>query len=538
MLGRNEFILAFEKRLQYAIQLSKDSQLNLNKEYRQISLLIIGETREGKSCLLNEMFLHTFKQNFNCFKIKCHVNHARDPYSLTFLYMNHLLGLKGESTSIEREEMISKLLEEYEINQLYFVLNPIMKVNFNVPALTQEIQEKYKEIQLRIFKLLCKKVVKKFCVVFIDDIEFADEASILLLKQVFEIFQVFFVITTGNKRKMSSDAAKVLKQFNIKPLVLGPIDQVFQKTIACQFLQVDALDIDIERIINLNSNGNPGWIKRFLTSMRLDGIIKICEMSISDAKQTGFVLRDVNINQKNMENLEFCSLLIDVIDERCDTDMKESKIRVATLPSSFQIESIEIEDTEDVHIMIQYDSLSSFEQQVVKCCSVLGRIFLRSMMSYLMRGNERTISLAIQHLFELRIFTCAAGSFIHGNVIIQRQTKFSDIEEVSCVCTHLKISENSTDLPRYANCGYIKFKSEHFMKASYDLLTDQQRKEYHIRALTYLESESKRCEACGGSYFENLEYIKGDILLENLIHITPNIIFESEKLDRWNLEVN
>lgn len=160
------------------------------------------------------------------------------------------------------------------------------------------------------------------------------------------------------------------------------------------------------------------------------------------------------------------------------------------------------------------------------------------MTSHLLRGNERNISLAIQHLFELRIFACAGGNFMHGNVIIQRQPKTTELDDVSCLCTHLRISDNCTDLPRYANCGYMKFKSENFMKASYDLLTDGQRREYHSKALMYLENESKRCEACGSSYFESLEYIKDDIMPVNGKRITSDLLFGVVKGDQCSIDVS
>ncbi|XP_063706141.1 adenylate cyclase type 10-like [Culicoides brevitarsis] len=540
-LGRSDFMQAFEKRLFYAMQLSEDSKKQLQEEKRQISVLILGETREGKSCLLDEMFAFTYERAIKCFKIKNHVHHARTPYTLTSLYMNILLGGNSESTTMSRQKAIEVALNKFQVRQLYFALNPILKVEFPVPPMTEELKSRYDEIQRRMFKLLCRTIIKDFWVIFIDDIEFADDESVLLLNEVFEIFHVFFVITTGNKRKISKIAAKIFKQFNIKSFVLGPIEQLHQKTLACQFLNVDAIDIDIERVINLNSNGNPGWIRRFLISMQLDRVINIEEMSVNEAKSRGYVFKDERANHHKMSmerpsgsTFQFCTVQFPDFNKNGE---KCGKIlRVATLPPDFNAEKLEIEAPDDVHIMIQYDSLSSFEQQIVKCCSVLGKTFFRSMTSHLLRGNERAISQAIQHLFELKIFACAGGNFMHGNVLIQKQMmKNSDRDDVSCLCTHLRIPENCVDLPRYANCGYIKFKSELFMKASYDLLTDGQQKEYHMKALKYLENESKRCEACGSSYFENLEYIKDEIIADEPQKITSEVLFGEAKTNKWGI---
>lgn len=64
--------------------------------------------------------------------------------------------------------------------------------------------------------------------------------------------------------------------------------------------------------------------------------------------------------------------------------------------------------------------------------------------------------------------------------------------------------ETCLDLPKYASCGYIQFKSTLFRDITYNLLTNQQKKEFHSRAIRYLEKETRRCKSCGYGFFENI----------------------------------
>lgn len=47
-----------------------------------------------------------------------------------------------------------------------------------------------------------------------------------------------------------------------------------------------------------------------------------------------------------------------------------------------------------------------------------------------------------------------------------------------------------------------------FRETAYNLLTDNQRKEFHSRAIRYLEKETRRCYACGHGYFTKLIGLK------------------------------
>lgn len=61
--------------------------------------------------------------------------------------------------------------------------------------------------------------------------------------------------------------------------------------------------------------------------------------------------------------------------------------------------------------------------------------------------------------------------------------------------------ESCMDLPKYASCGYLRFRSSTFREITYNLLTENQKREFHEKAIRYLERETRRCRSCGFGYF-------------------------------------
>lgn len=93
--------------------------------------------------------------------------------------------------------------------------------------------------------------------------------------------------------------------------------------------------------------------------------------------------------------------------------------------------------------MKTFDSLSSDEQLVVKCGAVIGDVFTRDMLVYLMgQVPTRSISLAIQKLFERKVLNCAQGDFTQGDtcmVFSKRLVNPNQDISVKCECKGLKI---------------------------------------------------------------------------------------------------
>lgn len=73
---------------------------------------------------------------------------------------------------------------------------------------------------------------------------------------------------------------------------------------------------------------------------------------------------------------------------------KEQKISVCFLNPNLNLDEVEPEQHMDVVILQTFDSLTSYEQLLLKCSSVLGDIFPRGMLLYIMSSTaSRLIAL-------------------------------------------------------------------------------------------------------------------------------------------------
>jgi adenylate cyclase 10 len=147
--------------------------------------------------------------------------------------------------------------------------------------------------------------------------------------------------------------------------------------------------------------------------------------------------------------------------------------------------------------MLLYDTLTSFEQLICKCTSLLGETFSRQMLTYVLLNNERAIAEAIVNLFEQKILMCASDDFS-----VDRSTN----EDITCRCKIFYIPQMCRDLPKYACCNHTKFVNSNFQKTIYELLTENQRIEYHKRSLMFLYHRTRKCDSCDGGFFEKLVY--------------------------------
>lgn len=71
-------------------------------------------------------------------------------------------------------------------------------------------------------------------------------------------------------------------------------------------------------------------------------------------------------------------------------------------------------------------------------------------------------------------------------------------------------------LPIYADCRVLEFTISSYRKFFYDILSTQERNEYHLKAVNILEQSAKKCSSCGRGPFlmpliekeEKVEFLK------------------------------
>ena len=128
--------------------------------------------------------------------------------------------------------------------------------------------------------------------IILDNLEYADNESFELFEALFESHAVFCVFAIGKRKRVLDNQREILKNIHVKEVRMKPIDFQYHKDLACNFLVVDALPLELERILHLKSNGNPGWIERFLVSLMQSGVLVVKEISLVEAIKKGFIFSD------------------------------------------------------------------------------------------------------------------------------------------------------------------------------------------------------------------------------------------------------
>lgn len=426
----------------------------------------------------------------------------QSPYNLIFLIFSIPLGFTVTSTRKEREDKLilhlGKMHHAHFLCALNQPFNVRFAINHNYNALTST--NKLKVLRKFLLKLM-KSCFKELWVVIVDDTECSDQESIDLFDVLTKRDTVFFVLSIG--RKFNTEF-QVYSNFLVRAKVieLVGIDKWYHAGLACQVLSVKGLPAELEKLIQEKSFGNPGWIESYLVSLLQAGGLEIRMISKKEAIEKGYVLPPMSMLKRFVPNTPHLNTNNE---ERTDKwqmygtsfkdsdalllhrsngqkraksimtiDTQEAMIAVCNILDNFTYEDVDTKITMDVMILKLFDSLTSLDQLLLKCASVIGETVNRHMLESLMNiSAKREIGLAIMKLFEIRVFGCAIGDFSRneGPIIFIRNVQNPATEiDVFCSCINLTISNELSDLPRYASCGLMRFKMTMFRVTTYQLV--------------------------------------------------------------------
>ncbi|CAG9821448.1 unnamed protein product, partial [Phaedon cochleariae] len=531
ILGREQELDLYKTLFEKAKRLS----LEQSEERFQNMLILQSGNRQGKSRLLEEIIYIT-DPDVPLNKMSLCGFDYEVPYRTIQWIFQKFINCNAETSEEEKQKIIrSRLMNRSTLEPFLCFLNPVFDVNFplsdNYNMMDRSL--KYETLQY-IFRILCRDVFVRFWVIVIDDSENVDDESWLLIDILLDLNLVFIVVTMGSEKSLSTLALEILKKDRIKCVELKKIDKWYHVGLACQMLDVDGIPPELEKTIQTKSGGNPGWVESFLVSLMQSGGLYIHEMTRKTAYETGIVIAPLYMTMRLSK--EEMRLWVQIMEERkisavedkmttrwkmfidsCRESypdlsvakkfaekMKSSEIvNICTVYKNFNLEDVDPESAIDVIILKTFDALTSYEQLLLKCSAILGDIFPRDMLLYIMSSSAiRITALAVQKLFEIHVLSCAKGNFIEGGLSFkERLINPNEDMSVKCDCKGLIIDESCTDLPKYASCGYLRFRSSEFRETTYNLLTDNQKREFHERAIRYLEKETRRCRACGNGYF-------------------------------------
>ncbi|CAG9833176.1 unnamed protein product [Diabrotica balteata] len=525
LLGRDQEIYLYTSLLHKARKNWEDKR----DDATIINVLVFeGVFRVGKTRVLQEIMFIT-KVPVQKFVLSTFVIDV--PYKTIQLIFYRFLNIADDEMHKQKEEKIKIHITDPALQPYLCVLNIVFDVTFPHTFEYEILTEKNKYQQLQaVFRALCKQILQKFQVLIIDNSECIDEESWLLLEVLISINTVFIVVTLETETAVSPVALQIFQNPKVKIIILNPIEKWYHIGLACQMLKVDGIPPELEKTIQLKSSGNPGWIESFLVSLMQSGGLSVKKISRTQAYNRGIVIAPLYMTKRLTAGEK--SRWVEIMEEKelgakddkmttrwkmfldscresfpdltaVSEKIKQDKLRIGIVRKTFNLEDVDPELAIDVIILKTFDALTSYEQLLLKCSAVLGDTFPMDMLLYIMSSSAiRTTALAVKKLFEIHVLSCAKGDFIEGGLDFKERLKDPNADmEVQCDCKGLIIDEACRDLPKYASCGYLRFRSSEFRETTYNLLTDNQKREFHERAIRYLEKETRRCRSCGNGYF-------------------------------------
>lgn len=462
------------------------------------ALLLIGESRIGKTRLLQWMARYAQNKDLNICNINLTSIHSATPYLALSQIMEQILGVNKPIIGFDKEEKIVSLLNYYSEDLCY--LNNILKVRFAYyDNYTPENDKAQKEKEKGIFQKLVS-CISKTNVIFLDDLQNLDAMSWEFLTVMLESMKIFtvFTVTRGKFSTVQSWLYNVFVKSNIRKIVLGPLKSTWIIPLACQILDVQAVSKDLCNALEAKCSGLPGQVESFIVHLFSNGALcvkKICVDELNNWEHENLqfpepnLLHPVSINANDQANL-------DQLLKENTTD--EISICFVTEKEQLNLD-INVQNI-DALVMMQIDSLTPYQQLLLKISSVIGNIVSRHVLENIMyENNPLTTAKAIKRLFAMRILSCANTRYnkmtSHATII----SNYSATTSLLCECPFDYDSDNNDNLPKYAFCKVMKFRNKNSRKAFYDLLPLNQKKEFHLRIINYLENNKQKCPECGGT---------------------------------------
>lgn len=465
------------------------------------ALLLIGESRIGKSRMLEWMSRIARHEKFHISFVHLTSIHSATSFLTLSQIIEQILGITESTTGFIKEQTICDILKTYDEDLCY--LNNIIKVRFayHEGIFTQDVENRNAKAKTMFRKLIM--AIKQPHMIFLDDLHNLDAASWEYISIIFESMNIFTVlsVTRGKFSSVHTWLYTVFINQNVRKMILGPLASYWIPPLACQILDVDAVPRDLCNALVVKCNGMPGLVESFIVHLFSTGAIELKKISRSELEEyreedlrfpEPNLLRPVAVDTSKQQELD------EILEKN---DSEEMSICVVTEKEELNV-NINVQNV-DALIMIQIDSLTPYQQLLLKIASVIGNVFSRDLLESIMYENQPLVTAkAIKRLFAMRILGCA-------NVKIKLK-KFSSMSSTHtqqsrtntnlvCECPIEFDPDNEENLPKYAYCQVIKFRNKNSQLTCYELLPMNQKKEFHARVVNYLENNHQKCPECGGT---------------------------------------
>ena len=263
-------------------------------------MLVMGYSGVGKTTLVQELYQPITEKQGYFISGKFAQFQRNTPYSAVVDALTDLVKqLLGEST-LRLNRWRKKLLNALGVNG-QLIINVIPEVELIIgkqPALSELAAI---AAQNR-FDLVFKNFIRVFCsgkhplVIFLDDLQWADSASLKLIERIMTDADFSYLFLIGSYRHNEINAihpltitldklrreGAIVNQIILKPLAINQIEQLIADTLNQEREYVRSL----AALVWQKTNGNPFFINEFLKSIYADNLLVFnpAQYSVNEAK--------------------------------------------------------------------------------------------------------------------------------------------------------------------------------------------------------------------------------------------------------------
>lgn len=295
-------------------------------------------------------------------------------------------------------------------------------------------------------------------VLIIDNVQYIDTQSYEVITAAVKHKSLRFMCA-GQFEKDTWDVRwRMSLNKEIKALKVQPLPSKYLSALFCNLLNVNGIDKKLVKLLENSKEVRAGFLK-----IRLDALVSTKCIEVERIFNNEFVQHRFVFYRRKFEAM--------------------NAVAVAKLTADNVITDNDVTSSE---IMMQlYDSFTFHQQRVVRSAATIGEVFSRKLLlAVLGSPKEPFLAKTIEQLFEKDIFDCATRYITCGGLVdtLRRCYCFSGEE--------YRQNENS------AHCKLIYFKDTNFRVEVYNFLLASERRELHLKAVNFLETEDTSCPKC------------------------------------------
>nr|XP_002121896.2 adenylate cyclase type 10-like [Ciona intestinalis] len=254
---------------------------SLGKERRVI--VFEGEAGYGKTRMMQEIQWRAGSEGVRVIAFTLSINDLNSPYFAMKTLVELLLGIEGCKDQNIREQSLLQAVDKEDEDQLC-LLNDIVMVKFPMSSKIEQMDsENRTRVLHRILVHMVQKITANQFVLFaLDDAQNVDSDSWKFITTLSKDSRALCVLTM---RPFSPDkppcqsAKQVLYHPKTMYVKLGGLMNEHLTPLACQFLQVERIPLELEMILVQRSYGVPLWCEQLVKEMNTAGILLIVPLN-------------------------------------------------------------------------------------------------------------------------------------------------------------------------------------------------------------------------------------------------------------------